>query len=266
MRAYVSILKVRFSVQLQYRAAAAAGFFTQFFFGLVRVMVFIAFYASSARTQPMSLVQAVTYSWLVQVTFRMIPWNGDTEIINMVRSGGVAYELCRPLNLYAAWYARLLAMRAVPVVLGGIPIYIVALLLPGNYGMALPASPAAGLSFVVSLAGALILGCAVTNIISISALWTVAGEGMQRLLPTAVMLLSGLTVPLPFFPDWSQAILRLLPFSGLADVPFRFYVGTIPPTQLLPHMVLQMFWTLVIILLGLWLLRTATRRVVIQGG
>jgi ABC-2 type transport system permease protein len=67
MRAYVSILKVRFSVQLQYRAAAAAGFFTQFFFGLVRVMVFIAFYASSARTQPMSLVQAVTYSWLVQV-------------------------------------------------------------------------------------------------------------------------------------------------------------------------------------------------------
>ena len=266
MTAYLSLIKIRFLVELQYRAAAAAGFFTQFFFGFVRAMVFIAFYSSTTQVQPMSLDQAVTYSWLVQVTFRMIPWYGDTEMINMIRSGGVAYELCRPLNLYAAWYSRLLAQRVVPVLLGGIPTLVLALLLPGHYGMALPVSPSAGLAFFVSLVGALFLGCAVTNIISISTLWTVAGEGMQRIVPTAVMFLSGLTIPLAFFPDWSQPVLGLLPFSSLADVPYRFYIGAIPSVRLFQHLALQAAWTFLFIVFGLWLLRVGTNRAVIQGG
>lgn len=266
IKAYLAILKLRFAVQLQYRAAAAASLFTNFFFGFVRIMVFMAFYSSSTQAQPLSFEQAATYCWLVQVTFRMLPYTGDREMINLVRTGGIAYELSRPINLYAAWYFRLLAIKIVPTLLAGVPVFIFALMLPEPYGMSLPASPMAGLVFAVSLFSALLLGCALTNIVSISALWTVAGDGMELLLGAGAMLLSGQTVPLPFFPDWSQPILRLLPFSGLADIPFRFYVGTIPPSQSLPLLALQVFWIIIIILIGLWLLNAATRRVVIQGG
>ena len=266
MRAYFSIIRLRFQVQMQYRAAAIAGFFTQFFFGFVRVMVFNAFYASTNITQPMSLRQAITYSWLVQVTFRLIPWYGDTEMINMVRNGGLSYELCRPINLYSAWYCRLIALRIVPFVLGGIPTLLVASLLPDNYGLAAPASGSALVTFLVSMLFALILGCAVTNMVSISALWTISGEGMQRILPTAVMFLSGLVIPLPFFPDWAQPILALLPFSSLADAPFRFYVGSVAPAALPAYLGLQIVWTALFVGLGLWLMKAATRRVVLQGG
>ena len=266
MKPYISIMKLRFAVQLQYRAAAAAGLFTQVFFGFVRVMVFVAFYASSTQVQPMSFDQTITYIWLVQVTFRMAPWGEDREMFNMVRSGGVAYELCRPLNLYAAWYSRLLSLKIVPVILSGVPMFVIAVLLPEPYALDLPASPGAGLAFAASMLGALLLGCAITNIVSISALWTVAGDGMRRLLPAAVMFFSGMLIPLAFFPDWSQKGLRLLPFSGLADIPFRFYVGAIPSSQLAPNLVLQFFWTGVFVITGLWLLRTGTRRVVFQGG
>jgi ABC-2 type transport system permease protein len=62
MKAYLAIIKLRFALQLQYRAAAFAGFCTQLFFGFVRVMVFHAFYLSSAVTQPLSLQQTVTYT------------------------------------------------------------------------------------------------------------------------------------------------------------------------------------------------------------
>ena len=132
--------------------------------------------------------------------------------------------------------------------------------------MGLPASPGAGLAFVVSMLGALFLGCAITNIVSISALWTVAGDGMRRLLPATVTFFSGMLIPLAFFPDWTQPVLRLLPFSGLADTPFRFYVETLPPRQLVANLVLQLIWTVFFVLIGLWLLRAATRRVVVQGG
>jgi ABC-2 type transport system permease protein len=266
VKAYLSILRLRFAVQLQYRAAAAASLFTNFFFGFVRIMVFMAFYASSTQSQPLSLGQTITYMWLVQATFRMLPYIADREMMNLVRTGGIAYELSRPINLYAAWYCRLLALRIVPTLLTGLPVFILALALPEPYGMALPASPADGAAFAASLLGSLLLGCAITNIVTISALWTAVGDGMELLLGAAVILLSGGLVPLAFFPDWAEPILRLLPFSGLVDVPFRFYVEAVPPSQLVPWLTLQLSWTFIAVLTGLWLLRAATRRVTIQGG
>jgi ABC-2 type transport system permease protein len=266
MKPYLSIMRLRFQVQLQYRAAALAGFFTQFFFGFVRVMVFNAFYASTSAHQPMTLTQAISYSWLVQVTFRLIPWYGDTEMINMVRTGGLSYELCRPLNLYSAWYCRLISLRAVPFLLGGMPTLLVASLMPRGYGLAPPASGLALVAFSISMLCALALGCAVTNLVSISALWTISGEGMQSILPTAVMFLSGLVIPLPFFPDWAQPILAVLPFSSLADAPFRFYVGSLAPTALPSYLGIQLLWACAFVISGILLMNAATKRVVLQGG
>ena len=66
MSAYVAVVKARFRMLLQYRTAALAGFGTQLFWGLIRVMLFDAFYRSSSAPQPMSYPQTVTYLWLVQ--------------------------------------------------------------------------------------------------------------------------------------------------------------------------------------------------------
>ncbi len=228
MKAYLSFIRLRFAVQLQYRAAVLASFITNTFFGFIRVMVILAFYASSSASQPMSMEQAVTYTWLTQVVFRMLPYNFDTEVLAMVRSGNIAYEMCRPLDLYFIWYCRLLALRIVPTVLSGASLYIIAVILPGNSGASLPVSLPAGAAWLVSTICALFLGCAISNIITVSALWTVAGDGMQRILPALVMILSGSIVPLAFFPDWMQSILKILPFAGLMDIPFRFYLGLLP--------------------------------------
>lgn len=266
MKAYLSIIKIRFAVQLQYRAAAMAGLCTQIFWGFVRVMVYHAFYLSTTVTQPISLEQTVTYTWLVQATFRMLPWNADAEVLSLIRSGNVAYELCRPVNLYFSWYCRSIALRIVPMILAGLPLFIVVLMVPANYGAMLPASALSGIAFMITMLGALLLSCAISNIISMSALWTVAGDGMRILIPTMVMMFSGSIIPLAFFPDWSQPILRYLPFSGVLDIPFSFYLGTLLPSQIFPMLILQLSWTGIFIELGLWLLSSATRRVVVQGG
>jgi len=266
MKAYLSIFKLRLAVQLQYRATALAAFITNFFFGVVRVMVFQVFYASTSAVQPLTLTQAVTYTWLTQVTFRMLPWTLDTEMVSLVRTGGVAYELCRPLKLYFAWFARQTAYRLVPTWMTGVPIYLITLFLPGEFRVILPPSPAAALSCLLSLSLALILSCASSNLITISTLWTTAGDGMQRLFPALVMILSGTIVPLAFFPDWMQTGLRLLPFAGLADIPYRLYLGLIPPLEAAAALGIQAVWSGLFILLGAAILEKGLNRVVIQGG
>ena len=61
MKQYISFFKLKFSVGLQYRAAAIAGLCTQLFFGLVFIMVYIAFYGSGdASNVDISLRQIIT--------------------------------------------------------------------------------------------------------------------------------------------------------------------------------------------------------------
>jgi ABC-2 type transport system permease protein len=266
LNAYLSIVKLRFGVQLQYRAAAVAAFFTNFFFGFVRVMVYLAFYAFSTAVQPLTLGQAVNYTWLTQVVFRLQAWNSDPEIVQMIRSGNVAYELCRPLNLYFIWYSRLISQKLVPFLLTGIPIYFICIFLPGDFRLDLPVSAAAGAAFTGAVLLSVLLACAFSNLMSLSALWTLAGDGMQRIFPAIIMVLSGALVPLAYFPEWSQGILKALPFAGLLDIPFRFYLGTLPAGDFWRFGLLQIGWTAAFILLGTWVLRAAMKRVVVQGG
>jgi ABC-2 type transport system permease protein len=76
---------------LQYRAAAIAGFVTQMFWGSIKIMIFVAFYAASGSDEhPMSLAAVITYVWLGQALLGILPRNIDQEIRELVRSGGVA--------------------------------------------------------------------------------------------------------------------------------------------------------------------------------
>ena len=114
LRPYQAIVSARFRTLLQYRAAALAGFATQLFWGLIRVMIFEAFFRSTSTQQPMDLADVVTYIWLGQAFFVLLPWNVDRDIQALIRSGAVSYELLRPLDLYTLWFSRALAWRTAP--------------------------------------------------------------------------------------------------------------------------------------------------------
>src|SRR5579863_1534221 len=96
IRPYTAILRLRFIAMLQYRVAAVAGFATQCWWRAIKIMIFVAFYAGSTAHQPMTLANAITYTWLAQGFLVLMPWFADPEISDLVRSGAVAYERLRP--------------------------------------------------------------------------------------------------------------------------------------------------------------------------
>jgi len=87
MRGYLTLFGARFRALLQYRAAAVAGLGTQFFWGLIRIMIFEAFYRSTATQQPMTLGEVVSYVWLSQAMFHLIPFRMDRETVAKIRDG-----------------------------------------------------------------------------------------------------------------------------------------------------------------------------------
>ena len=105
-----------------------------------------------------------------------------------------------------------------------------------------------------------------TTVLSITLLWTVSGEGMVRLAPALVILFSGLAIPLPLMPNWAQTVLALMPFRGVADAPFRVYMGHIASVHIAAVLAHQVVWIVICVAMGWMMLARASRTLVVQGG
>jgi ABC-2 type transport system permease protein len=267
MRAYLSVWKLRFINGLQYRAAALAGMATQLFFGFIFINIYVAFYSQSAGQQPISLKDIVAYTWLQQVFLAFIMlWFRDNEFFQLITSGNIAYELCRPCGIYPFWFSKLLAQRLSSAVLRCFPILLVVFVMPQPYRMSLPPSIATFLLFLVTLVLGLLVVVAISMLIYISVFWTMSSAGSLLMIAVAGEFFAGMTIPVPLMPVWLQKITYLLPFRWTADFPFRVYSGQIPQYDALWGILVQLLWLALLVGFGRWLLNRALRQIVIQGG
>lgn len=270
-RPYFAILVVRFQMLMQYRAAALAGLGTQIWFGAIMVMVMAAFFASSDKEMPLNLTQTITYLWLGQALLALLPWNTDPDIQEMVKSGNVAYEQLRPIDTYWLWYMRSMATRTAPPTLRAIPLILFAgVLLPvlgySEWALGPPADFASAMFFTVSVVGIVVLTSSITALINISVIWSISGQGLNTLAMPVVTILSGMVIPLPFFPDWMQPFLNFQPFRGLVDVPYRIYLGDLAGQDAVFGIAHQFIWAGILIVFGRWLMARAMKQLVVQGG
>lgn len=144
MKAYLSFFRIRFLAGLQYRTAAWAGIATQFAWGGMNLLMYAAFYKTGADAFPMEFAALSDYIWLQQAFLALfMTWYFDGEILDAVVTGSVAYELCRPADLYAMWFVKGLAVRTSRALLRFAPILLVAVFLPAPYSLGLPAGPLA---------------------------------------------------------------------------------------------------------------------------
>ena len=267
MRAYFTYFKLKFISGLQYRSAAWAGIATQFFFGFVYIMVYVAFYESGGKSVPMNLSQVVTYLWLNQALLALVnQFSRDQELFKMVRDGTISYELARPKNLYFMWYFKVLGQRLSNVLLRFFPLLIVTSLLPEPYGMNLPVSLLHFIIFILSLTIGTLLVVALTVLYPIITLVTLNEKGIVNIMITMADILSGLVVPIPFFPLFLQNISKVLPFQYISDLPFRVYVGNIGLLNGIYGIIIQLVWLFILIFIGLFLMKKSLKRVVVQGG
>ncbi|RXZ80545.1 ABC transporter permease [Paenibacillaceae bacterium] len=267
MRAYISVFKLRLYDGMQYRTAALAGVATQFFWGFIVIMVFQAFYSHTESPPPISLPQLTTYIWLQQsfLAFIML-WFRDNELFQLITTGNIAYELCRPSGIYGFWYAKLLAQRIASAMLRCFPILLVAFLLPRPYKIELPPDPVAFGLFVIALLLGLFIIVAISMLIYISVFVTLSPAGSLMMFSVFGEFMAGGVIPIPLMPEWLQNIVRLLPFHLTADFPFRVYSGHIPQEAAVSGIVIQLIWLAGLLAAGKFMMDKALRRVVVQGG
>lgn len=267
MKSYISYFKLKFISSLQYRAAALAGIATQFFFGFVYISVYVAFYESGSSNLPMELNELVSYIWLNQAFFSLVNlWYKDKEIINMIKSGNIAYELCRPQDLYLMWASKILGERLSNVVLRFLPVILVSVILPSPYNLDLKITLLTLVIFIISLILSSILMTVLVLLYHVICLFTLDEKGVVNIFMVISDILSGLVIPIPFFPDYLKNISNILPFRYVSDFPFRLYVGNISNYEGLTGICTQIIWIIILVIIGRLITKKALKKAVIQGG
>lgn len=264
---YLSIFRLRFTMGLQYRAAALGGIATQFAWGFLYIMAYHAFYRTDPSAFPMTLEATINYTWLHQAFLALFAlWATDNDIFEAIRTGTVAYELCRPVSLYAMWFARNLSTRLSRVVLRCMPILLVAAFLPAGYRLTVPPDMGTFLLFLGSLFTGGLVAVAMVVLIYILTFFTLSPNGLRAISLSIADFCSGLIIPLPFFPDNLRSFFEALPFAAVVNTPLRIYSGDLAGQAAYALVFLQIFWLAALILIGILLMKVALRRVTLQGG
>lgn len=267
MKGYLSYFKVVMLTGIQYKIAALAGVFTQFFWGFLQIFIYEAFYAGQAGNEPISYAGLVTYVWLQQALYALLYIRyRDPEFMQSIKDGSVAYELLRPYNMYVWWYVKCIAKKLASVSLRFFPIILIAIFLPEPYNLQGPESLASFVLFLTTLTLGTFVLTGIVMLVQMIGFITYDDRGITIIITTIAELLSGLVLPIPLLPQIIQTVTYFLPFRLVGDLSFRIYSGNIPIAEALQNIWFQIFWIIALILIGSAIMKKATKKIYIQGG
>lgn len=267
MRLYLNYFKLRILMFMQYRTAALAGLTTQFFWGIMLIFIYIAFYSYGSAVDSISLSQIITYTWLNQSFYALLSVRlPDEEIADSISSGNVAYEIIRPYNLYFWWYIKILAKRVASGILRIIPVVILAFLLPEPYGLSLPSSFSNFILFLVSLVLGIFIVTGINMLVHTVGFYTYNQNGIGQIINSLIEVLSGAYLPVVLLPMFIQKATYFLPFRMITDLPFRLYSNNIGINEGLISIMLQVIWVIILVIIGNLIVKKALKKVFVQGG
>lgn len=267
MKKYLSFFRIRFIAGLQYRAAALGGIATQFAWGGMTLLMFWAFYQNGENSFPMAFPELSSYIWMQQAFLAMfMTWFYDNEIFESITSGNIAYELCRPCDVYAMWFTKNMAIRLSRMMLRCLPILLVAALLPAPFNVTLPPNWLSGVLFLISVILGFLVLISFSMLIYISAFYTISPMGIRILATSVTEFFAGAIIPIPFFPEALQPVMYALPFASMQNTPFLIYTGHIRGIEALQSIALQIIWLAVLMIVGKCIMKRALKKVIVQGG
>lgn len=264
LKTYREFIRIGFVNILAFRLRYYTGIVTYLINVTVYYFIWRAVFANAAGPiAGFSLPQILSYvsvGWIL----RSFYWNTiDQEMAYEVMEGKIAMDFIKPVSVQWMWLARAMGESAFRLILLTAPTAIVIALL---FPVLPPVSKLNFAFFLIAAIGSFFIMGALNFIIGTCAIPLTSILARIRAKFWLIELLSGLLIPLNFFPHPLQIISSWLPFEHIAYTPLQIYLGRLSLAQTLRLLAVEYFWVVALIFLGhVWWMR-ATRKITIHGG
>lgn len=263
---HVAIATRAFRRYSTYTAATLAGVFTNSVFGVIYSFAYLALWAQRPDAGGYDATDAVTYVWIGQALLMTVAvWGGGAtdDLAERIRTGDVAIDLYRPVNLLGWYLAADLGRAAYHFLARGLGPTFVGWLL---FDIRLPGSPATAALFLLSMVLAVVTSFAIRFLVACSAFWLLDQSGVKLLSGACAIFFSGMALPLVIYPEPMRSVALALPWASYLQTPADIWLGKRTDWDLLAALGLQVFWAAALLGCCALVLRVATRKVVVQGG
>ena len=176
----------------------------------------------AARSPGTTRSSLSTYTWMSQGMIAVVLIFGWTELADRVRTGDIAVDLARPVDLQLAWLAAdlgragagLLSRASVPLAFGAV---FLRLALP----TAVDARAAAG----VRCRSPWSCRFACRFMVNLLAFWLIDVRGLLTFYVLVSSVLCGHLIPVQLFPDWLRTSPYATPFPSMLQSPIDMVTG-----------------------------------------
>lgn len=263
MKAYLFIIKIRIQSALAYRFNVISTILIQCLLMFAMACFWKAAYGGTGTVSGVNQEDMLTYTIISVIMGNLLTMGVEDRIESSVRSGSVALDMLKPVNIYGIYLAEDIGDMVIAFFQIAVPLLIL-----GTVMFGFPAPESAGhfafflisfgIGYLINWMLAALLGMCAFKVISMGPIRNVKGFIMK--------LLSGSVIPLWFFPDGFRRLLELLPFVNIYQLPLGIYIGRYTFEEMLQYTGLQLFWCI-----ALWLVFHAAQKkaaavVLIQGG
>jgi ABC-2 type transport system permease protein len=203
------------------------------------------------------------YVWLSQGMLGMVNLSGAHELGERIRTGDIAVDFSRPVDIQGSYLARFLGARVFTVIPRGLPSVAVGAL---TVGMTMPTTTQPYLLGLISLLLGIAVSFGCVYAIHVLGFWLVETRGLQLLYMVVSGFLAGLFVPLPLFPPWLYDAAYATPFPSVMMTPINVLSGQLTGIAAFHAVVVQVAWLAGVLLTGRLLTSAGLRKLEVQGG
>ena len=267
LKRHLALTRAGIMESLQFRLGTAVTLFANLIYLVLVYFLWKAIYASAGTdvVNGMTFTDTMIYLILATALFNFLEMFVVWDMSRSIQSGKIILDLLKPMRFREYTFWSYSGSHVVLFALTFIPTFIVVLIVTNG---AIPM----GLNllwFAVATVLALIVNFSMEMIVATICLYTESTWGINIVKETIVLLLSGASIPLAFFPEALRQVVDYLPFRAVYDIPLTILLeknDTNTIEGLLPMFGLQLAWALILTLAGTLFWNHSVKKITVNGG
>ena len=261
----LSLTRAGIIESLQFRLSMLIIFVGNLLYLIVIYFLWKAIYTSSGQevVNGMTFSDTLIYLVLASAIFNFIEMYTVWEMGRAIQSGNMVLNLLKPMEYRKYLFWSFSGTFVTQFFFTFLPTFIiVAIVTNGSiqFGFNL-------LYFVISIVMAIVINYNIDFFVGTICLYTESIWGINIMKQVLVLLLSGATVPIAFFPETFKKIVYCLPFQSIYNAPLSLLLGKdMPVSEAMTTLGIQLLWCVVMMILSRLFWKSSLKQITVNGG
>lgn len=262
MRKYIQFFRMSIINQLKYPVDLISGMLDKILTTFAMLFLWTAVYISGKQVGNFNVNEILVYITLANVIMFLFNNGKDRDMAKKMKSGDIAVDLIRPIQLQVYTVMRSLAESISKFCIFAILIVVFLkivfpqYLFPDIYHC---------IAFLISVVLGICIQSEIDFCIGVLSFWFINYWGLSIAKEAVIKIFSGSLFPLELLGNFFLKIVNVLPFKYMVAIPIYIALG-MHTEYIIKNILFQIMWVVVIHVIGIFLYRRAVKRIMIMGG